>query len=222
MFHAKVNSKASSADKLAARARDARTGAAQTAAAATQTAAAAAQAAAQSAAQTAAAAAQTAAQTAAAAAQTAAQTAAAGVSKGVRQGVFSARDWAAPRLEGAAEYTETTVAPKVSSALRSTARQVRPVKTRRRKIPSALTWSILGAAVLAGMGAAGALVWQRYRTAMAADTEEEGAGAAPAETASPASPAAAGPADSAATSPADSAATSTDTGVNGRVSAPGR
>ena len=45
--------------------------------------------------------------------------------------VIGAREWAAPRLEVAADAVDTTVAPKVSSTLRSTARQVRPIGTRK-------------------------------------------------------------------------------------------
>lgn len=101
----------------------------------------------------------------------AAQTAAAGVSKGVKQGVYTARSWAAPRLDNAADYCTTTVAPKVAAALHNTARQVKPVDTTRSKRSSVLTWSILGAAILAAAGAAGAVVRYRYRTAIAADTE---------------------------------------------------
>jgi hypothetical protein len=63
------------------------------------------------------------------------QQASAGMS-GLRAGTLSARTWAAPRLEGAADYTTATMAPAVSAALltqiapwvdatlRSTARQV--------------------------------------------------------------------------------------------------
>jgi hypothetical protein len=101
----------------------------------------------------------------------AAQTAAAGVSKGVKQGVYTARSWAAPRLDNAADYCTTTVAPKVSAALHNTARQVKPVDTTSSRRSSVLTWSILGAAVLAAVGAAGAVVRYRYRTAIAADSE---------------------------------------------------
>jgi hypothetical protein len=95
---------------------------------------------------------------------------AAGLNKQMKVQVSSARRWAAPRLEGAADYTTRTVAPKVSSALRSAARQVSPVepKSKRR---SALTWSLLAAAVAAGLGAAAAFVAYRYRAAIAADSD---------------------------------------------------
>jgi len=188
VFYAKANDKANGTDSLTARARDAGTAAA-------------------AAALTAAAAAQTAAQQVSSAAQTAAQ----GVNKGTRQGVYRARVWTAPRLESAADYTTATMAPKVSSALRVTARQVSPEDIRQKNAYSVLTWSVLGAAVLAAAGAVAAIVRHRYRSAMAADTKED----AGAETAS------AGTADPAADS-AGPSASSPDAGVNGRVSASDR
>jgi len=178
VFYARANNKDNGTDSLAARAREASTAAA--------------------------AAAQTAAQQASSAAQTAAQ----GVNQGVRQGVYRARIWTAPRLESAADYTTATMAPKVSSALRVTARQLSPEDMRRKNGYSVLTWSVLGVAVLAAAGAVAAMVRHRYRSAMAADTKEDAdAGTASAGTAEPA---------------ADSAATSPDAGVNGRVSASDR
>jgi hypothetical protein len=130
----------------------------------------AAQAAAQNAAQSAA----MAARTAAVAAQATAQTAASGVSSGVQQGVHSARSWTAPRLELAAEHVTKTVAPSVSSALRSTAKQVKPADPARRRAMSALTWSLLGAAILATAGAAFALIRYQFRAATPDDTVEVG------------------------------------------------
>jgi len=132
---------------------------------------------AQNAAQKSTAVAQNAAQKSTAVAQNAggsAQTTAAGVSKQVQQGVYSARRWAAPKLESVADYATTTVAPTVSSALRNTANQVRPadpVSPAKRRMASALTWSLLGAAVLAAAGAAAALVRYRRRAAVELDTE---------------------------------------------------
>jgi hypothetical protein len=198
VVNVKENTQANGTDTLAARARDAVTAAAaaaQTAATAAQTAATAAQAAAQE-------------------MSSAAQTAASSVNKGVREGVYRARVWTAPRLESAADYTTETMAPKVSSALRDAARQVSPEDMRRKNGHSALTWSLLGAAVLAAAGAVAAMVRHRYRSAMAADTAEDAsAGTAPAGTTKPD-----GSADSADTP----AATSPDAGVNGRVSASDR
>jgi len=132
----------------------------------------------------------------------AAQVAAAGASKGI----YNARSWTAPRLETAADYTTSTLAPKVSEALRTAARQIRvEEEAPQKRTSSPLTWSFLVAAVLAAGGAVAVIIRQRYRTAMAADTEEEAA------------------AGTTATSPAgDGSGSSTDAGVNGRVSAPGR
>jgi hypothetical protein len=134
-------------------------------------------------------AAQTASEAAAQAAQTAAlgaQQAAASLNAGLRAGSLSARSWMAPRLENAADFTTATMAPAVSDALvknvaprvaavlRNTARQVSPEPERSRSsLRSVITWTALSAAVLAGAGAVGTLVWRRYRAAMAADTEPD-------------------------------------------------
>ena len=87
--------------------------------------------------------------------------------QGVRQGVQGAREWAAPRIEDAAAAVETTVAPKVSSALRSTAEQVRPngSKTGVRRLLS-WRWMLGVGAALAAAGA-GAAVAMRRRYASA-------------------------------------------------------
>src|ERR1700761_8216239 len=151
--------KTSGTVKAANRARVASTAAAQSAAIAAQNAAVAATSAAQNA------------TSVAQNASGAAKTAASSLSKGLNDKVYTARSWAAPRLDNAADYCTTTVAPKVSSALRTTARQVRPTDMRKSKRSSILTWSLLGAAVLAGLGAAAVLVRYRYQTAIAADSE---------------------------------------------------
>lgn len=100
----------------------------------------------------------------------AAQTAAAGLSKSTKQGVYIVRSWAAPRLDSAADYTTTTVAPKVSTALHNTARQIRPPEPVGSK-RSILTWSVLGASIAAALGAAATVARYRYRAAIAADSE---------------------------------------------------
>jgi len=152
-----------------------------------------------------------------------AQTAAANLSNGVRQGVYTARTWAAPRLEVAADYTTATVAPKVSAALRTTARQVSPADTTTSK-RSVVTWSVLGAAVLAALGAAAAVMRYRYRAAISAETET----ADETETASEevlgdstgSQPASASP-DDAEFEAAKPTVQSPETPVNGRVTTPG-
>jgi hypothetical protein len=169
-----------------------------------------------------------------------AQTTAAGVSKQVRQGVYTARKWAAPKLESVADYTATTVAPTVSSALRNTAAQVRPaepVSPAKRRMASALTWSLLGAAIAAAAGAAAAVV--RYRRRAATDIDRDMPDGALGETAtdvagrpaghtSAATPTAPKPADpqipAASASPSTSAnqtETVTDASVNGHANTNG-
>lgn len=128
---------------------------------------------AQQAAQTAQTAAQQAAQTAAQAAQVAAQTAA----QAAQDTAQTARGWAAPQLENAADYYATTVSPRITDALRSTARQVSPDRSGSRllgrRLPGgrALQVSLLVAAGIAAAGAAAVLVRHKYKAAMAADTE---------------------------------------------------
>jgi hypothetical protein len=240
VFFTKTRATKSSSADVSARAR----AAGQAAQVAAQNAQVAAQNAAQYAAQNAA----VAARTAATAAQATAQTAASGVSSGVQQGVYNARRWTAPRLELAAEHVTKTVAPSVSSALRSTARQVKPAEPANRR--TALTWSLLGAAILASAGAAFALIRYQLRGATADETVEVGqttgvSGQPPAAT--PAGPATAatpngasgtttpsgtsGPSGPTAKTTAsktaasktadDKTATTTDTSVNGHVTSSG-
>ena len=137
----------------------------------------------------------------------------------MRQGVYSARKWVAPRLDSAAEYLDSaaaTVAPKVSAALHSTADQVRPAEAKPTKKTSILTWSVLGAAILAALGAAAAAARYRYRAAIAADSEaadeEEVLGDSAGSQPAPVTP------DEADSKPKD---TGNDTSVNGRVSSSG-
>jgi trimeric autotransporter adhesin len=160
---------------------------------------------AQAAAQHAAAAAQVAAHSASDAAQAAAQAAAVNVRKGVGTGIHGARSWAAPRLENAADYTTKTAAPKVSSALKKTASQVKPSSGRSKR--GVLAWTALGAAILAAVGAGAALARYRYRAAISADSERP-------DSERPGSKAEAHP--NAPVSPVDG---NTDASANGRVTA---
>jgi hypothetical protein len=82
-------------------------------------------------------------------------TAAENVQQGVGQGVHDAREWAAPLIENAATAVSETVAPKVSAALKATARRVDPgqSKSGMRRL---LGWP--GALVLAVLAAGGAAV----------------------------------------------------------------
>jgi hypothetical protein len=85
------------------------------------------------------------------------------------QGVHGAREWAAPRLEDAADAVTASVAPRVSAALRSTAHQVRPNGTKP-GLRRLLNWRwLLGAgAALAAAGASAALAMRRrYASATA-------------------------------------------------------
>ncbi len=93
------------------------------------------------------------------------------------QGVHDAREWAAPRLEDAADAITASVAPRVSSALRSTAGQVRPTGTQPGKtgLRRLLSWRwLLGAgAVIAAAGAAAAVAMRRrYASATAEVTDD--------------------------------------------------
>jgi hypothetical protein len=208
VFYTSAKSKVSGANDLAAQAREAGAAAVGRARDATS-------AAAQTAAQRATQGMQTAqnvAQSATQTAQAAAQTAAEAASKSVRNGVFSARGWVAPRLESVADYTAGTVALKASSMLRDTARQISPLDGRKTGSRSALRWSLLATAAFAAAGAAVLLVRQRYRAAMAADSEAMEGPAQPtsATGAEPTAPGGSVPADG-----------PTDAGVNGRVSATG-
>ncbi len=58
----------------------------------------------------------------------------------------------------------------MSAALHTTARQVSPPQAKSKR-STVLTWSVLGAAVLAALGAAAAVVRYRYRAAIAAESE---------------------------------------------------
>jgi hypothetical protein len=99
--------------------------------------------------------------------------------QGVRQGVYTVRVWAAPRLEGAADAVTTSVAPRVSTALRTTARQVNPEPpdSGNSGLGWLLSWRglLAAAAVLAAAGAgAAAAMRRRYQSATAAAEEEGG------------------------------------------------
>lgn len=80
-------------------------------------------------------------------------TAAESVQQGVGQGVQGAREWAAPLIEDAANAVSDTVAPKVSAALKATARRVDP-GTKKSFARKLFGWR--GALVLAGLAAGGA------------------------------------------------------------------
>jgi hypothetical protein len=88
--------------------------------------------------------------------------------------VQGAREWAAPRLEGAADAVTTTVAPKVSSVLRSTAQQVRPdAKAGKTGLRRLLGWRWLFGvgALVAAVGATAAMAMRRRYNSATADAE---------------------------------------------------
>src|SRR4029077_15792368 len=91
----------------------------------------------------------------------------------VQDAVRGAREWAAPRLEGAADAVDTSVAPTVSSALRSTARQVRPIpaKTSARRLGDWRSMVGLGA-VLAAAGTTAAVAMRRRYARATADAKD--------------------------------------------------
>jgi len=93
------------------------------------------------------------------------------------QGVHDAREWAAPRLEDAADAVTASVAPRVSSALRSTARQIKPEVTQSGNtgLRRLLSWRwLLGAGVaIAAAGAATAFAMRRRYAAATAEVRDD-------------------------------------------------
>jgi hypothetical protein len=93
------------------------------------------------------------------------------------QGVHDAREWAAPRLEDAADAVTSSVAPRVSSALRSTAGQVRPAGAQPGKagLRRLLSWRwLLGAgAVVAAAGATAAIAMRRRYANATAEVQDD-------------------------------------------------
>ena len=90
------------------------------------------------------------------------------------QGVHGAREWAAPRLEDAADAVTATVAPRVSAALRSTARQVRP-ESGQAGVRRLLNWRwLLGAgAAIAAVGASAAVAMRRRYASATAEVHDD-------------------------------------------------
>ncbi len=96
--------------------------------------------------------------------------------QGVKQGVEGAREWAAPRLDSAADAISSTVAPKVSSALHSAAKTVQPASASKPGIRRLLSWRwMLGiGAALAAAGTAAAVTMRRYKSATADANDSAG------------------------------------------------
>ncbi len=124
--------------------------------------------------------------------------------------VLGARQWAAPRLEDAADAVTVTIAPRVSTMLRSAASQVRPEEAKPAKtgIRSMLDWRwLLGiGAAAAAAGTTAAIAMRRRYTAATAEAKE--ATESPDEEGGPD------------TDPASEAAARSE--VNGQVTTPGR
>jgi hypothetical protein len=87
----------------------------------------------------------------------------------VQEAIQGAREWAAPRLDDAADAVTATVAPKVSSALHATATRVRPAGTTARAgLGRLLDWRwLLGLGTLAAAAGTTAAVAMRRRYASA-------------------------------------------------------
>ena len=93
----------------------------------------------------------------------------------VQDAIQGAREWAAPRLDVAADAVTDTVAPAVSSALHATADRVRPVS------PAAQTglrrlldwrWLVGLGAAAAAAGAAGAVAMRRRYASATAEAKD--------------------------------------------------
>jgi hypothetical protein len=108
----------------------------------------------------------------------------------VQEAVRGAREWAAPWLDSAADAVTTSVAPKVSSALHSTAGYVRPAgPPARTGLRRLLDWRLLlglGAALAAAGTTAAVAMRRRYASATAAaedatepDEQDPDGGSAP-------------------------------------------
>jgi hypothetical protein len=84
------------------------------------------------------------------------------------RGVYGARVWAAPRIERTGVAVQEQLAPRISSALTTTARRVQP-----RVVRSPRRWPLLvgGIALLAAGGAAAAVLRQR-RSSVTAEPSE--------------------------------------------------
>jgi hypothetical protein len=121
---------------------------------------------------------------------------------------------------GRARVATSAAARTAAEAASKSVRQIGPPDSRQKRSHPALRWSLLATAALTAAGAAALLVRQRYRAGMAVHTEDAealvqptpatGAEPVPATGLEPTMPASSAPVDGPA-----------DTGVNGKVSAPG-
>lgn len=101
---------------------------------------------------------------------------AAAAAAAARQGTYSARIWAAPRLERTGQALEQQVAPKVAAMLSSAAHRIDPAPAKRRRWP----FVAAGLMVAAGLcGTAAYLVNRRAARQWGEVPEATGAPAAP-------------------------------------------
>ena len=101
---------------------------------------------------------------------------AAAAAAAARQGTYSARIWAAPRLERTGQALEQQVAPKVAAMLSSAAHRIDPAPATRRRWP----FVAAGLMVAAGLcGTAAYLVNRRAARQWGEVPEATGAPAAP-------------------------------------------
>jgi hypothetical protein len=91
----------------------------------------------------------------------------------MQHGVHHARHWSAPRIEGFADVVETTIAPRLTSALRQGAHAVEPEhESRLRSATRSMTsWPGM-VALIAALGVAGAAAGYMIRRRYCNATEE--------------------------------------------------
>jgi hypothetical protein len=101
---------------------------------------------------------------------------AAAAAAAARQGTYSARIWAAPRLERTGQALEQHVAPRMAAMLSSAARRIDPAPAKRRRWPFVAAGLMLAAGLC---GTAAYLVNRRAARQWGEAPEATGAPAAP-------------------------------------------
>jgi len=105
-----------------------------------------------------------------------ARDAAAAAAAAARQGTYSARIWAAPRIERTGQALEQQVAPRVAAMLSSAAHRIDPAPAKRRRWPFVAAGLMLAAGLC---GTAAYLVNRRAARQWGEVPEPTGAQAAP-------------------------------------------
>ena len=108
--------------------------------------------------------------------QTQAKDKAAAVAAAARQGTYSARVWAAPRLERTGQTLEQQVVPRMAAMLSSAAQRIDPAPAKRRRWPFVAAGLMLAAGLC---GTAAYLVNRRAARQWGEVPEATGAPAAP-------------------------------------------